>query len=195
MKYLKIVNWSEFQHYKDRSPPWIKLHGQILENYDYTSLPDHSKAHLIGLWLLASRTDNKIPSDPKWLANKLGATEEVNVQTLIDAGFISYHDASNTLANCYSDRTESVPQKRREEKRREEESGRFTPPSVNDVREYCESRNNGISAEAFVSFYQSKGWLVGKSKMKDWKASIRTWETKNKSNTQYASSLDEVHLI
>ena len=62
--------------------------------------------------------------------------------------------------------------------------GRFTPPSVEQVMEYCNHRNNGkgngINAQSFIDFYQSKGWMVGKSKMKDWKASIRTWETNNK---------------
>lgn len=52
----------------------------------------------------------------------------------------------------------------------------FTPPTVEEVRAYCQERNNGIDAEAFVSFYESKGWLIGKNKMKDWKAAVRTWE-------------------
>ena len=53
---------------------------------------------------------------------------------------------------------------------------RFTPPTVEEVKAYCQERNNGIDAEAFVSFYESKGWLIGKNKMKDWKAAVRTWE-------------------
>jgi hypothetical protein len=61
-------------------------------------------------------------------------------------------------------------------------SEKFTPPSVQVVQEYCNERKNGISAYTFVNFYQSKGWLVGKSKMKDWKAAVRTWEQKNEEN-------------
>ena len=52
----------------------------------------------------------------------------------------------------------------------------FIPPKVEEVAEYCEERQNGINAQYFVDYYQSKGWYVGKSKMKDWKASVRTWE-------------------
>ena len=52
----------------------------------------------------------------------------------------------------------------------------FTPPTIEEVKAYCKERNNNIDAEQFVDFYQSKGWMVGKDKMKDWKASIRTWE-------------------
>lgn len=54
--------------------------------------------------------------------------------------------------------------------------GRFTPPSIEQVREYCKERNNDVDAEAFVDFYTSKNWMVGKNKMKDWKAAVRTWE-------------------
>ena len=53
---------------------------------------------------------------------------------------------------------------------------KFVPPSVDEVRIYCQERNNNVDAEAFVDFYQSKGWRVGSNPMKDWKASVRTWE-------------------
>lgn len=58
-------------------------------------------------------------------------------------------------------------------------SSKFQKPSVEEVREYCQSRRNGIDAETFINFYESKGWVVGKSPMKDWKAAIRTWEKRN----------------
>lgn len=53
---------------------------------------------------------------------------------------------------------------------------RFTPPTVEEVEAYCNERNNGIDAQAFVDFYSSKGWKVGTTPMKDWRACIRTWE-------------------
>ena len=53
---------------------------------------------------------------------------------------------------------------------------RFVPPTVEEVRSYCLERKNNVDAERFVDFYESKGWMVGKDKMKDWKASVRTWE-------------------
>lgn len=52
----------------------------------------------------------------------------------------------------------------------------FKPPSVEQVEKYCLERNNGIDAQSFVDFYDSKGWMIGKNKMKDWKAAVRTWE-------------------
>ena len=58
----------------------------------------------------------------------------------------------------------------------------FLPPTISEVKEYCEKRKNGISPEQFVNFYQSKGWMIGKNKMKDWKAAVRTWEIHNRKN-------------
>ena len=57
---------------------------------------------------------------------------------------------------------------------------RFRKPSLSEVQDYCRSRNNGIDAEAFIAFYESKGWMVGKSPMKDWKSAIITWEKSRK---------------
>lgn len=56
----------------------------------------------------------------------------------------------------------------------------FIPPTVEEVAEYCCSRSNGIDAQSFVDFYTCKGWMVGKNKMKDWKAAVRTWERSGK---------------
>ena len=52
----------------------------------------------------------------------------------------------------------------------------FKPPEMKEIKEYCEERKNGIDPQKFLDFYQSKGWMVGKNKMKDWKACVRTWE-------------------
>ena len=54
--------------------------------------------------------------------------------------------------------------------------GRFTPPTVEEVKAYCTERQNTVDPVSFISFYESKGWMIGKNKMKDWKAAVRTWE-------------------
>ena len=59
-------------------------------------------------------------------------------------------------------------------------SSHFQKPSLEAIREYCSSRGNNVDAEQFFNFYESKGWVVGKSPMKDWKAAIRTWEKREK---------------
>jgi len=65
-------------------------------------------------------------------------------------------------------------------KNEKKESRNFVAPTLQDVKSYCEERKNNVSAENFVDFYESKGWKVGSQKMKDWRASVRTWEQRNK---------------
>lgn len=58
---------------------------------------------------------------------------------------------------------------------------RFTPPTVEEVTEYCRERGNGISPDAFIDYYTARDWTLGKGqKMKDWKAAVRTWENRRK---------------
>lgn len=63
---------------------------------------------------------------------------------------------------------------------REGKSRAFTPPSLIEVTDYCRERNNTVDPQRFIDFYESKGWFVGKNKMKDWKAAVRTWEQRDK---------------
>ena len=70
------------------------------------------------------------------------------------------------------------PQNRLDKNRLDKNRKIFIPPSEDDVRAYCQERGNSVDPIAFVNFYQSKGWKVGKDKMTDWKAAVRTWERK-----------------
>ena len=65
--------------------------------------------------------------------------------------------------------------------------GKFTPPTLEEVKTYCLERDNGIDPEAFIDYYESKGWMVGKNKMKDWKAAVRTWEKNRKGSSNNSS--------
>ena len=67
----------------------------------------------------------------------------------------------------------------------------FVKPSLEDVKAYCEERNNGIDAEAFIDFYDSKGWKIGKESMKDWKAAVRNWERRKDAGTDNKSGNSE----
>lgn len=59
----------------------------------------------------------------------------------------------------------------------------FIPPTVGEIIDYCNERKNKVDAQRFLDFYESKGWMIGKNKMKDWKAAIRTWERNSNQNT------------
>ena len=72
----------------------------------------------------------------------------------------------------------------------ESKSRTFTPPTLDQVKAYCCERNNNVDPQRFIDFYESKGWMVGKNKMKDWKASVRTWEQRDKTEPKKNKALD-----
>jgi hypothetical protein len=71
---------------------------------------------------------------------------------------------------------------------KKEKKGVFLKPSFDDVSGYCRARKNGIDPKAWMDHYISNGWMVGKNKMKDWKAAVRTWEARKKENNNGARS-------
>lgn len=60
---------------------------------------------------------------------------------------------------------------------------RFIVPSLGEIKDYCKERKNQVNPQIFIDHYTSNGWMVGKNKMKDWKASVRTWEQRNYGGT------------
>jgi hypothetical protein len=67
---------------------------------------------------------------------------------------------------------------------REKKKSRFAPPSLNELNNYIKENNYQIDGENFIDFYSSKGWMVGKNKMKDWKACVRTWARRDKKDNK-----------
>jgi len=148
MEYLRVKNWQEFQHYKDRTPPWIKLYNHLLDDFEFSCLPDASKAHLLSIWLLASRTENRIPNNAKWISNKINATDDVDINLLLSTGFIekipnknkelqtSERDASKALQKSEQD----ACTEREERERRERVDNKDSFPPIGD--DSCKDKNN-----------------------------------------------------
>lgn len=88
MEFFRVVNFEHLQHYKDRTPPWIKLYNDLLDDYNFACLQDASKLHLLLIFLLASRSDNKIPCDNRWISSRISATETIDLEALFASGFI-----------------------------------------------------------------------------------------------------------
>ena len=91
--FLRVRSLAKYQHYRDRNPPWVKLHRELLEDYDFEQLPDATKAHAMLLLLLASRLGNEIPNDPDWIARKIGARSKVDIAKLLQARFLETYGA------------------------------------------------------------------------------------------------------
>ena len=65
----------------------------------------------------------------------------------------------------------------------------FHKPTLDEIREYCQSRQNNVDPEQFLNFYESKGWMVGKTPMRDWRAAIRTWEKRENDSPRRRSPM------
>jgi len=146
MEYIKIRNWEKYQHYSQRNPPWIKLHNQILDDYEYCCLQDDSKLLLISLFLLASKTENRIPSDYDWIKSKAMLKGKIDLSALIKSNFIEQ------LPNCLQDDSKPIAACKQnggtEESRVEKKRG-----------EYIVENDNGYSLESakrIISYLNKK---------------------------------------
>jgi len=81
---------------------------------------------------------------------------------------------------------------------KDQKKGRFAPPSLEEVTEYCKERDNKVDPQSFVDHYETNGWVRGKTKIKSWKACVRTWEKNTKDwpkiNNRLLSAVERVEL-
>lgn len=103
---------------------------------------------------------NGIPSIDKGSTGKISLGKD----SLGESSYESYHESSRTK--------------------------RFVKPTVEQIQGYCDERNNGIDAQYFYDYYEARGWLVGKAHMKDWKATVRTWERNGQSSAKANQKVD-----
>lgn len=147
-------NWAKFQHYKDRCPPWIKLHRDLLNDRHFISLPTASKALAPLLWLLASESrDGSFDATPDELEFRLRMCREeivTGLKALIDNGF--FIDASTMLAASYQS---AIPERETEREAETETEGekikrikRSKPVSV--------EKPVDVSPEVWMSFLQQR---------------------------------------
>jgi hypothetical protein len=131
--FFRVVNWKQHQHYKDRSPPWIKLQKEVLDSFEWCRLQDASKAIALVIWIVAS--EHKDPSSGlledniEKIAHRARCDIlKVNeaVKDLIRNGFLIHEkDASDLLSPCYQN---AVPEAEAEaEKETEGECGAAVP--------------------------------------------------------------------
>ena len=107
----------------------------------------------------------------------------------IQNGYIGKDSIGKVSIDKDSIDKDSIDKDSKGESVRGEKAKRFYPPTLDEVKQYCEERKNNIDPMAFIDFYSSKGWMIGKNRMKDWKAAVRTWERKRKEESKTESSV------
>ena len=115
--------------------------------------------------------------------NRVAKQKSRAKQKLLPPG--SVNDMSMTSQSCQGTDIEEDKEIDKEIDKEEDniiraKTTKFVPPTVDEVADYCFERQNNVDAEQFVDFYSAKGWMLGKNKMKDWKAAVRTWERKDR---------------
>jgi hypothetical protein len=108
-----IKNWSRFQHYADRNPPWIKLYHSLLDDDDFAALDHFAQLLYFKLLLAASRKDNQIPENLAWMATELGLPKRRlprAIAVLLASGFVQ-QSASNGASHLASRRASNAASK------------------------------------------------------------------------------------
>ena len=199
---MKPKNWDQFQHYKDRCPPWIKLHREILNDRAFMMLPIESKALAPMLWLLASESkDGSFDGSIEELAFRLRLTNEQvakGLKPLIDNSF--FVDDSEMLAECLQVAT---PETEREtEKETKKKATKVAPPDGvsqsiwDDFVKHRKAKKAPITQSAIDGIKREAdkaGWslddALSETCMRGWQGFKAEWVTPKPSFAQQAADI------
>ena len=112
--HFRITNWADYQHYRDRNPPWIKLHRHLVTSEMWVICDDASRVLAIACMMIAADFDGCVPADPVYVMRRCYLHQMPDFRPLVDSGFLE--DASGLLACCKRDAI-SETEKSREEQR------------------------------------------------------------------------------
>lgn len=180
---------------------WIKLHRKITDHWLWEDKPFARGQAMIDLLILARYNDQS-----KYIDGNLETVERGSVITSIrrlcdrwgwsNSKVVKFLKTleNDSIIHVKSDTKKTV---KNNNKYNNNNIKRFTPPDCEQVSRYCQQRHNGIDPEEFVDYYTAKDWMIGNSKMQDWKAAVRNWErnqakknAKQKSKTTNLSRLE-----
>jgi len=148
MDYYEIPTWHDFQHYKDRNPPWIKLHYELFQSLTWVAMDDASRVLAIACMLIASRHDGKVPCDSAYVQRIAHLNKKPNFKPLIDNGFLVH--ASTNLADASKLHTNARPETETETYTEEETE------TKNTTRKRATPSLNMTSFEEFWNAYPLK---------------------------------------
>jgi DNA-binding transcriptional MerR regulator len=119
------------------------------------------------------------------ILKKLEKTNEIELKSTSQYTIVTickyecYQDENETTNKPITNNQQTTNKQlttNKNEKNVKNERSIFIEPTYNEILEYCSERKNGVDVNKFLNFYSAKGWMVGKNKMIDWKACVRTWE-------------------
>jgi hypothetical protein len=159
------------------------MHGNdglawIIKFWQIAYKSDTGEVDLSGLFgeLLAKKARVTVEKQEKILS----LCSSVNLLYQTDNNKWTSNGIKTRIEAVLRERTAARERKERTHKTEEQDKvqqQRFTPPTIDQVKQYCEERKNDVDYIKWVDFYSAKNWMIGKNKMKDWKAAVRTWES------------------
>jgi hypothetical protein len=175
---MKIKNWTKFQHFKDRRPPWVKLYRDILDDIEWHELDPLAAKVLVMLWLIASEDDGRIP-DTKTLAFRLRLTEVKTKEVVIKLSHWLDQDDINVISERYQH--DPLETERETEKEKEKKilgkrlASDFSFPL--EWEQFCQQTRPELSP--VKTFDQFKDYWIAQAGQKgvklDWFATWRNW--------------------
>lgn len=200
----QILNW---EWYSDTNTFRVFMHCLLMaqrDDYKYRGVQLKAGQFTTGIFEMADilgLSNQQVRTALK----KLEKSGEINKQSTSQYSIITvnnwnlYQQVNKRITNEQQTNNKRITTKQEERIENKEvvvmekqpQQKKFIPPSVEEVKEFCKERNNGIDAERFWHYYNSKGWKIGKEPMKKWKSAVITWEKQDAKST--ANNQDE-HL-
>lgn len=178
MQFYRIRNWETFQHYKDRNPPWVKLHRELLTSETWVSGNDASRVLAIACMLIAAATDNRIPAKPDYIQRVAYLSAPPDFEPLIENGFLEVlieqevtERASKTLADASKQLEVARPETEAEaetEKKKKPAASRRRPQktSLPEDFEVSESVRDWAQEKGYRNLDEHMDAFKRKAKMK-----------------------------
>lgn len=184
-----LITILSMANFKPNKWEWNGEQFELKEGQFITSLESIASKAGKGISVQNVRTALNRFEKLKFLTNQ--STKTGRLITIENWGiYQAEEDKPNKVSNKDLTKSQQRPNKdltpnkesKKEKNVRNKESSHFVPPTLDEVRDYCMERENTVDAARFIDFYSAKGWMVGKNKMKDWRASVRTWERRDSEN-------------
>jgi len=174
MRY-RVRNWQQFQHYRDRNPPWIKLHFAMLSSVDWVTLDDRARVLAVACMLIASRNGGEVPGDPGYLKRVAYLNSAPNFKPLIECGFLEVaSDCKQMLATARPEvETETETETEERARKRATRLPANWQPSEAEAA-YAKGKGLDVAktAELFRNYWHAKSSNATKL---DWTATWRNW--------------------
>lgn len=169
---LRIKNWHQFQHFKDRRPPWVKLYRDLLDDIEWHDLDSKAAKVLVMLWLIASETDGILP-EPKKLAFRLRLSEAVTSELLSKLSHWLEQDDNGVISDGYRGDAPETEAERETEKR--QRPARKAPEDFTltaEMRAWAAKEAPGVDVDRETAKMRDHTFSKART---DWPAVWRNW--------------------